>query len=143
MIFGPRNPLCLLCLSCGILIHAGPRDPFWPFGFQPANHDPHPVAQPAALPEEPVRVLTRAEIEARLREESENIRARVKRTGTLTMAGNIYAYVQERWVKIGDSISVTVGGQEYRLLITRLSTNDILLEPHRIPSTTINPGTRP
>jgi hypothetical protein len=143
MICRPRYLLCLLCLICRLLIHAGQPDPFWPFGFQPANHDPHPVAQPAVLPDEPVRALTREEIEARLREESENIRARVKRTGTLTMAGNIYAYVQERWVTIGDSVSVTVGGQEYRLLITRLTTNDILLEPHRIPSTTINPGTRP
>jgi len=135
--------LCLLLLFCGLMVHAGKRDPFWPFDFQPGHEDPPPVLKPVPRPEETVQALTQAEIEKLAREESERIRDSLERRGTMNMAGNIYAYVQGRWVTIGDTITVTVGGQDYRLLISRLTTNDIVLEPHRIPPTSPNPGNRP
>ncbi len=130
--------LFLLCLSP----YAELRDPFWPLGFQPSAEETPGIPQNQTPAHAPVRVLSQAEVEKLAREEAERIRNTLERRGTMEIAGNIYAYVQERWVTIGDTITVAVDGQEYRLLITRLTRNDIDLEPHRITPTT-NPGTKP
>lgn len=117
-------------------ISAGPalarRDPFWPIGYRPAEaREPsRPAAEPEAPPPpaEEARSLTDAELGQLVREEAE----RIRRTATMQTGNQIYAYVQNKWVTVGDSFTVEVLGKKYRLKILGLTEENIELEPHRI-----------
>lgn len=136
--------LLLQCLPALAEDTAPLRDPFWPIGYQPAG-DPvpeTPATEADPDPEAP-RTLTDDELRALARDEAERIRESLVRRGTMTAGDRIYAHIQGRWVTVGDSFTVDVGGRQYRLLITRLTSNNIELEPHRVPLTTPNTGNAP
>lgn len=131
----------VLMLWCGAVLcaqeqEAGVRDPFWPLGYVPGqNRAAAPEAgKPAPEPEPEVVVLSDAELRELAREEARNIQASLQTQGIAVMGGRIYGYIQGRWVTEGDSFTVNVLGREYRLLITRLTADEIDLEPFRIPT---------
>ena len=120
------------------------RDPFWPIGYVPkSNEQPEPAPQEEPKEVISAPVLSEAELRALALAEAERIRQTLERSGTATMRGRISALVQGRWVSVGDSFSVEVEGREYRLIITKLTTDNIELEPHRVPRITPNPGNEP
>ncbi|MCC5850747.1 MAG: hypothetical protein JJU29_21880 [Verrucomicrobia bacterium] len=119
------------------------RDPFWPIGYVPKS-DHEPVQAPVEEPEETLAApaLTEEELRALARAEAERIRQTLERdrTATARMGTRIETLIHGRWVGVGDSFSVEVDGRQYRLLITKLTTDNIELEPHRVPRITPNPG---
>lgn len=132
-------PLAALALALSLPAEPPPlRDPFWPLGFNPghsASPGPPEAAEPAPV------VLSDEELRELAREEARNIQASLETQGIVSMRGRIYAFIQGRWVTVGDTFNTQVLGREYRLRITRLTATDIELEPFRIP--TQYPGTQP
>lgn len=110
------------------------RDPFWPIGYT-GSETPAP---PEAEPEEPAPVQTReltdAELKRLAEEEAVKIKQILDRKATAVFGGNVHALVNGKWVKVGDSITVTTLGNTYRLEIIALTTDNIALEPHRSPA---------
>lgn len=112
----------------GLLLAA--RDPFWPIGYQPGSEEA--VAQPVdPRPAPKGRVLTDEELRELARKEAERIRQSLVRKGTMIAGDNIYAYVQNQWLTVGDVLTVEVEGRNYRLEIKDLTTDNIELEAHR------------
>jgi len=109
------------------------RDPFWPIGYNGKKQPPEKKEVVTEVVEAPPkeRVLTAAEMRELARMEAERIRQELDRRGTMEAAGKIYAYVEEKWVTIGDVIIVEVLGNKYRLQITNLTKDNIELEAHR------------
>ncbi len=129
-----RLPLLFLC-ALGFSAARAERDPFWPIGYQPNGTV---VARPSTGVSEaplPQRVLTPEEMEKLAEQESLRIQQSLRQQGgrAIVRFGNqVKALINGELVGVGDTLSVDVGGQHYRLRITRLTFDEIKLEPFRI-----------
>ncbi|WFB36917.1 hypothetical protein P3T73_03965 [Kiritimatiellota bacterium B12222] len=129
----------LLCITVGLSGLWSPvmgRDPFWPIGYN--GKTPEVVVEEPVYVPEVVRELTDAELVELARKEAEKIREKLVRKGTMKANGKIYAYVQNKWYTIGDTIEVTALGNTYRLEIKTLTSDNIELEAHRTVTPTQN-----
>ncbi|MDA3873329.1 MAG: hypothetical protein PF795_05155, partial [Kiritimatiellae bacterium] len=110
------------------------RDPFWPIGYDPAKaairekSETEKSAPKEAEPEAPT--LSDEQLRQLARDESERIRQDLKRKGTMIAGDRIFAYLQDKWVAIGDTLTVEVEGNTYRLEILHLTSDNIELEAH-------------
>jgi hypothetical protein len=127
----------LFLLGAGL---AGPlaaeRDPFWPIDYQPRTNrpSPSPVLDATQKPTEIVRprALTDEELRELERQESMRIQQTLKRQGTMISDKGILVNLEGRWVGIGDTLTLEVGGNSYRLEILKLTADNIELKARRI-----------
>jgi len=127
-----RPPLILAFLP--ILTVFSDRDPFWPIGYSPEGLAPPPQEKPeAAETPQPqaARQLTDEELNKLAEQEAAKIKEILDRKATAVFGGKVHALVNGEWVSVGDSITVKVLGNSYRLEILKLTPNNIELEPHR------------
>jgi hypothetical protein len=107
------------------------RDPFWPIGYSPAEpairETPPPVEK---VPEPATPTLTDEALRQLALDEAERIRENLAKKGTMITGDRIYAYVNDKWVTIGDTLTVEVRGNSYQLEILNLTSNNIELEAH-------------
>jgi len=127
--------LTVLCLL-SVFQDALARDPFWPIGYYGGIQDVEEVeveqvVQPVEKPEKKGRELTDEQLRELARRESERIRQTLVRKGTMIAGNKIYAYVQNKWLTVGDVLTVEVEGNSYRLEILNLTSDNIELEAHR------------
>lgn len=137
-----RNLLVfVLWIGLGISVSAQSapvkRDPFWPIDYHPekavtqgtpdAPETPHTVPN---APQTETTPLTDDELRQLALDESERIRQTLRRQATMTTGNRIYAYVQNKWVTAGDTLTVEVQGNTYRLEILHLTSDNIELEAH-------------
>lgn len=110
------------------------RDPFWPIGYDPAKAAVRDIPEVTSSdvkevkPEAPP--LTEDELRQLALDESERIRQTLRRQATMTAGDRIFAYVQNKWVAAGDTLTVEVDGNTYRLEIITLTSDNIELEAH-------------
>lgn len=130
--------MMLLLAGVGISVQAETepvkRDPFWPIGYDPAkaavraaSTTPESEA-PEIKPEAPI--LTDEELRKLAQDEAERIRQSLRHQATMTAGNRIFAYIQNKWVTAGDTLTVEVRGNTYRLEILHLTSDNIQLEAH-------------
>lgn len=123
-----KPSFCFLLIL--MLLPVSGRDPFWPIGYN-GTAENVPSVEPVT-PVQPVkRELTDDELRELARKESERIRRSLNSKGIMIAGDKIYAYLQDKWLTVGDVLTVAVEGNTYRLEIKNLTSDNIELEAHR------------
>lgn len=121
-----------ICTTLFLMITAlsafSERDPFWPIGYKPASAEPQATEEPEAPA---TRELTDEELRRLAEQEAEKIKEILDRKATAVFGGKVHALINGTWVSQGDSLTVEVLGNSYRLHITTLTSENIELQPHR------------
>jgi hypothetical protein len=124
-----KTPLFILFIGVSMVVSA--RDPFWPIGYTGVQKTEPPEEIPKTPAPEPIRVLTDEELNRLAVEQEAKIKESLDRKATMVSNGKVHAFVNGSWVSVGDSLTIRVLGNTYRLEILTLTTDNIKLEPHR------------
>jgi hypothetical protein len=126
--------LTLFLLLITALSAFSERDPFWPIGYTPASSRPEPDEETPDPDAPETRELTDEELRRLAEQEAEKIKEILDRKATAVFGGKVHALINGNWVSQGDSLTVEVLGNSYRLQIITLTTENIELQPHRTRS---------